>query len=59
MVYGDATGLGGQIVEQLNRECSARIKPFVFNHANKNSAYEYFRKCVFDRRIVFDIKWKD
>lgn len=59
MVYGDATGLGGPIVEQLNRECSARIKPFVFNHANKNGAYEYFRKCVFDRRIVFDIKWKD
>lgn len=46
-------------MEQLNRECSALIKPFVFTHTNKNSAYEYFRKCVFDRKICFDSQWRD
>ena len=59
LFYGDATGLGHPIMEQLNRECSARIKPFVFNHQNKNQSYEYFRKSVFDRKIEFDSKWRD
>ena len=59
MFYGDATGLGGPLMEQLNRECSVLIKPFVFNHTNKNAAYEYFRKCVFDRKICFDAQWRD
>lgn len=59
LFYGDATGLGGPIMEQLNRECSARIKPFTFTHQNKNSSYEYLRKCVFDRKVDFDIQWKD
>ena len=59
LFYGDATGLGGPIMEQLNRECSARIKPFTFNHQNKNQSYEYLRKCVFDRKVDFDIQWKD
>ena len=59
LFYGDATGLGGPIMEQLNRECSTRIKPFVFNHNNKNAAYEFFRKCVFDRKIEFDEDYKD
>lgn len=59
LFYGDATGLGGPLMEQLNRECSVLIKPFVFNHVNKNAAYEYFRKCVFDRKVVFDTQWRD
>lgn len=59
LFYGDATGLGGPLMEQLNRECSPLIKPFVFNHSNKNAAYEYFRRCVFDRKIQFNEEYKD
>ena len=59
LFYGDATGLGGPIMEQLNRECSTLIRPFSFNHANKNGAYEYFRRCVFDRKIQFDEQFRD
>ena len=59
LFYGDATGLGGPIMEQLNRETSTLIRPFVFNHTNKNAAYEYFRKCVFDRKVIFDEQWRD
>lgn len=57
--YGDATGLGGPLMEQLNREVSPLIKPFVFNHQNKNKAYENFRRCVYDRRVSFKKEWKD
>lgn len=59
LFYGDATGLGGPIMEQLNRECSTLIRPFSFNHANKNAAYEYFRRCVFDRKVQFDEQFRD
>lgn len=59
LFYGDATGLGGPLMEQLNRECSPLIKPFVFNHNNKNQAYEYFRRCVFDRKIQFNEEYRD
>lgn len=59
LFYGDATGLGGPLMEQLNRECSPLIKPFVFNHNNKNRAYEYFRRCVFDRKIQFNEEYRD
>lgn len=59
LFYGDATGLGGPIMEQLNRETSTLIRPFVFNHTNKNAAYEYFRKCVFDRKVIFDEHWRE
>lgn len=46
-------------MEQLNRETSTLIRPFVFNHTNKNAAYEYFRKCVFDRKVIFDEHWRE
>lgn len=59
LFYGDATGLGGPLMEQLNRECSPLIKPFVFNHNNKNQAYEYFRRCVFDRKVQFNEEYRD
>lgn len=59
LAYGDATGLGGPIMEELNRYTSALIKPFNFNHKNKNEAYEYLRKNVFDRRISFCSEYKD
>lgn len=59
LCYGDATGIGNPIMEQLNRECSTRIKPFTFNHNNKNNAYEYFRKCVFDRKLDFNEGYRD
>ena len=59
LFYGDATGLGGPIMEQLNRECSTLIKPFTFNHSNKNAAYEYFRRCVFDRKVQFNEEYRD
>ena len=58
LFYGDATGLGGPIMEQLNRETSTLIRPFVFNHTNKNAAYEYLRKCIFDRKVIFDEQWR-
>lgn len=46
-------------MEELNHHTSTLIRPFVFNHKNKNEAYEYFRKCVFDRKICFDSQWRD
>lgn len=48
---GDAGGLGSPLMEQLNRTVSTRIKGFQFTAANKTDTYEYFRKCVFDRKF--------
>lgn len=50
-MLGDAGGLGGPLMEQLNRTVSARIKGFTFTASNKTDLYEYFRKVVFDRKF--------
>lgn len=49
--YGDAGGLGSPLMEQLNRTVSTRIKGISFTATNKPEMYEYFRKCVFDRKL--------
>lgn len=49
--FCDAGGLGGPIVEELNRQVSSLIKGVSFNQTNKSEMFEYLRKVVFDRKL--------
>ena len=56
--YGDGTGLGNPLCEELHKTLSAKFKGIVFNSSNKSQMYEYFKKVIYDRTMTFDHEYR-
>ena len=53
LLYGDATGMGGPLCEQLH-SFNARMKPFTFTSASKPKAFEYLKGQILDSNLFFE-----
>lgn len=56
--YIDQGGIGSAVAEFTNKNISSKIKGFNFTATNKTPAYENVRDKIFQRKLHFNIKFK-
>ena len=56
--YIDQGGIGSAVAEFTNKNISSKIKGFNFTSVNKTPAYENVRDKIFQRKLHFNIKFK-